>query len=377
VRIVQVSPFFYPHTGGVESHVRTLVREFARLGHDVTVLTARYDSDLLREEQFEGYRIVRSPSLGVMFNTPVDWGTRRLAREVDGDVFHLHYPPPLTSFFATRGLAPRDVPVCLTYHCDLELPGVAGRLVAGAYQRIFLPPTLRHIDRVVVHTRSYGVTSAGLRGRELTVIPSVVDLDRFRPGIDTGTLRADLHLDGRRVLAFIGRLVPHKGVDVILDALTELPADVVFLVIGSGPRLRALVAQARRLGVEDRVRFCPNVSDVDLPRYLALADVFVFPSQNRLEGFGLAVAEAMAAGLPVVVADMPGVREVIEPGVEGLLAEPLIASDVAAKVRRLLDDPALARRMGAAGRRRAEARYGLATVVGQLLRLYEALRAAD
>ena len=98
--------------------------------------------------------------------------------------------------------------------------------------------------------------------------------------------------------------------------------------------------------------------------------MFVFPSENRLEGFGLAVAEAMAAGLPVVTADMPGVREVIEPGVEGLLAEPLLAHDVAEKVRRLLDDPTLARRMGAAGRLRAEQRYGLATVAGQLLTLY-------
>jgi len=67
---------------------------------------------------------------------------------------------------------------------------------------------------------------------------------------------------------------------------------------------------------------------------------------------------------------MPGVREVIEPGVEGLLAEPLLAHDVAEKVRRLLDDPTLARRMGAAGRLRAEQRYGLATVAGQLLTLY-------
>jgi glycosyltransferase involved in cell wall biosynthesis len=376
VRIVQVSPFFYPHTGGVESHVRALAREFAREGHDVTVLTARFRAGLPKEESFEGYRIVRARSAGVLLNTPLDWGTSGLLRHVDGDVFHLHYPPPLTSFFATRGLAGRHVPVCLTYHCDLDLPGVAGRLVAGAYQRVFLPPTLRRVDRVVVHTRSYGITSAGLRGRDLTVIPSVVDLDRFRPGVDPGELRRELHLEGRRVLAFTGRLVTHKGVDVLLEALTELPNDVVLLVIGSGPRLRGLIGQSRRLDVEDRVRFCPKVSDNDLPRYLALADVFVFPSQNRLEGFGLAVAEAMATGLPVVTADMPGVREVIEPGVEGLLAEPLIASDVAAKVRTILDDPALGRRMGTAGRRRAEERYGLPTVAGQLLKLYADLRAA-
>jgi len=235
---------------------------------------------------------------------------------------------------------------------------------------------LRRVDRIVVHTKSYGVTSAMLRGRDLTVIPSAVDLERFRPGLDASQLRGDLRLEGKRVLAFTGRLVPHKGVDVILQALTLLPADVVLVVIGAGPRLPSLIGQAWRLGLEGRVRFCPSVSDEDLPRYLALAEMFVFPSQNRLEGFGLVVAEAMAAGLPVVIADMPGVREVIEPGKEGLLAEPLIAADLAAKVGLLLYDPDLAQRMGAAARRRAEEKYGLATVARELLRLYASLPAA-
>jgi glycosyltransferase involved in cell wall biosynthesis len=376
VRIVQVTPFFHPHAGGVESHVRSLAREFAREGHDVTVVTSRYRSSLPVDERMEGYRVLRSRTLGVSFNTPFDVGTGRVLRNLDADVFHLHYPPPLTSFFATRTLQRRNVPVCLTYHCDLYLAGYTGQLLAGLYQRVFLPPTLRRVDRIVVHTRSYGVTSAMLRGRDLAVIPSVVDLDWFRPGLAPESLRIKLQLEGKRVLAFTGRLVPHKGVDVILQALTQLPEDVVLLVVGAGPRLPSLVGLARRLGVAERVRFCASVTDDDLPRYLALADIFVFPSQSRLEGFGLAVAEAMAVGLPVVIADMPGVREVIEPGNEGLLAEPLLASDLANKVQSLLDDPALAHRMGAAGRRRAEERYGLATVAGQLLSLYADLHAA-
>jgi glycosyltransferase involved in cell wall biosynthesis len=377
VRIVQVSPFFHPHAGGVESHVRNLAREFAREGHDVTVVTSRFRPTLPREERMEGYRVLRTRTLGVAFNTPFDIGTRRALRDIDADVVHLHYPPPLTSFFATRALNHRNIPVCLTYHCDLYLSGTAGRLLAGLYQRVFLPPTLRSVDRIIVHTRSYGVTSTMLRGRELAVIPSVVDLDWFRAGLDASHLRGDLRLEGKRILAFTGRLVPHKGVDVILRALSQLPDDVVLVVIGAGPRLPSLLGLARRLGVSDRVRFCARVSDEDLPRYLALADVFVFPSQSRLEGFGLAVAEAMAVGLPVVIADMPGVREVIEPGQEGLLAEPLLADDLAAKIRTLLDDPELARRMGAAGRRRAEERYGPATVAHQLLSLYAALHEAD
>jgi len=375
VRVVQVSPFFYPHAGGVESHVRGVAREMAREGHDVTVVTSRYDRHLPLTEETDGFRILRTRTPTVLLDTPIDFGVGRTLRSLSADIYHLHYPPPLTSYLATRELARRKVPVCLTYHCDLYLPSAAGRLLAGLYQRVFLPPTLDRAQRIVVHTRSYGVTSAPLQGRELTVIPSVVDLERFRPGIDVSQLRKDLHLEGKRVLVFTGRLVPHKGVDVILQALVELPSDVVLVVVGAGPRLPNLVGLARRLGVPDRVRFCPHVSDEDLPRFLSLGDVFVFPSQNRLEGFGLVVAEAMAVGLPVVVADMPGVREVIEAGREGLYVEPLIAHDLATKIGMLLEDPGLARRMGRAGRERAEARYAAPVVVRSILNLYEGLLA--
>ena len=375
MRIVQVLPFFHPHAGGVESHVRGIVQELARQGHEVTVVTSRYSRHLPKEEEMEGYRVVRTRTPAVLLDTPLDVGTGRTLRSLSADAFHLHFPPPLTSYFATRALAREKIRPCLTYHCDLYLPGVGGRLLAGLYQRVFLPTTLDRVGRIIVHTRSYGVTSAPLQGRPLSVIPSAVDLERFRPGLDASQLRRDLHLDGKRVLVFTGRLVPHKGVDVILQALALLPPDVVLVVIGAGPRLSSLVGQARRLRVSERVRFCPAVSDEDLPRFLALGDVFVFPSQSRLEGFGLVVAEAMAMGLPVVVADMPGVREVIESGREGLYAEPLIAADLAEKVRTLLDDPALARQMGRAGRDRAESRYALSIVVRQLVSLYEDLHA--
>ncbi|HZY91781.1 MAG TPA: glycosyltransferase family 4 protein [Thermoplasmata archaeon] len=376
MRILQVSPYYHPHAGGVESHVRAVSTELARLGHDVTVLTSRFDRSLPSEERLDGVRIVRAPTLGVLWNTPLDTGVQRVVREIPADVVHVHYPPPLTAYYVARGLSASPVPLCLTYHCDLYLSGPLGRVATGIYERLFLPATLRRVARFIVHTQSYGATSRALRGLPLTVIPSSVDLDRFRPGPPDEPLRERLGLQGRRVLAFTGRLVPHKGLDVMLRALPLLPRDVTLLLIGSGPRLPALEAGARRLDVEDRVIFCPQVRDEELPSYLRLAELFVFPSQNRLEGFGLAVAEAMAVGLPVIIADMPGVREVIDPGREGLLAEPMIPSDLADKIGELLGDPERRRAMGIAGRARAEARYGATHVAEELLSVYRGLSAA-
>jgi glycosyltransferase involved in cell wall biosynthesis len=376
VRIVQVSPFFYPHAGGVESHVRSIAGELARLGHDVTVVTSRHDRSLPEEESFEGYRIVRARTWGVVYNTPIAPATRRVIASMSADVVHLHFPPPLTSYFGVRGLPRGGTPRCLTYHCDLYLEGAIGSLLTGLYSTIFLPATLNRVDRVIAHTRSYATTSRALRGRPLEIIPSAVDTRRFRPDVDGSVVRQRLGLENHRVLAFTGRLVPHKGVDVILRALRELPKDVALLAVGHGPRLDDLRSLARRLGVESRVRFCTDVTDDELPLYLRAADLFVFPSQNRLEGFGLVVAEAMASGLPVIIADMPGVREVIEPGREGLLVEPLIARDLVDRIQELLDDPARRRAMGIAARTRAEERYSLEQVARRLLTVYEGLRAA-
>jgi glycosyltransferase involved in cell wall biosynthesis len=377
VRIVQVAPFYYPHAGGVESHVRSLAAEFAREGHEVTVLTSRYDAALPTVEQFEGYTIQRVPTLGTWFNTPVERGLARAVSTIRADVLHLHFPPPLSSYFAARAARKRgDLPACLTYHADLFLATPVGAAMTAAYNRLLLPGTLNAVDRIVVHTRSYALTSRPLRGREVEIIPSSVDLDRFRPDVDGSAVRERLHLEGKRVVGFTGRLVPHKGIDDLLRALGRLPPDVALVVVGRGPDLAALTALARNLGVLDRVRFCPNVSDAELPNYFRALDIFTFPSTNRLEGFGLAVAEALASGLPVVVADMPGVREVIEPGVEGVLAEPLLEGDLAAKIASLLDEPARCARMGRDARARAEARYGVETVSASLLAMYQRLRAA-
>lgn len=376
MKIVQVSPFFSPHPGGVESHVRRLATQLVREGHEVTVVTSRYDASLPPEETIDGIHVKRGPVHGTLLNTPIDTRVGEILRETPADVVHLHYPPPITPYFAARALRRPRPPVVLTYHCDLYLPRAWGRVMTGLYERVFLPGLFSRVDRIVVHTRSYRATSAMLSGRETTVVPSLVDVERFAHAERVPELRRELGLDGRRVVLFTGRLVPHKGVDTGLRMLASLPPDVTLLVIGSGPGLSQLEGLARRLAVSRRVQFLPDVRDEDLSRYVALSDVFVYPSQNRLEGFGLAVAEAMAGARPVVIADMPGVREVITPGVEGLLAQPMIPADFAEKVTSILNDPARARAMGAAGQARARALYALEPVTEQIVAIYEELLAA-
>lgn len=140
---------------------------------------------------------------------------------------------------------------------------------------------------------------------------------------------------------------------------------------GEGSSLESMERLATTLGVQDRVRFLGRVSEDNLPKVYAACDVFVLPSVSRLEAFGIVALEAMATGKPVVVADIPGVREVIEDGREGILADPMNPQDLARKIERLLADPDLRAEMGRRGREKVLAMFTTETVTDQVLRVYQ------
>jgi phosphatidylinositol alpha-1,6-mannosyltransferase len=171
----------------------------------------------------------------------------------------------------------------------------------------------------------------------------------------------------------------YKGVDTLVCAwprvLDRVP-EAELLVVGEGSARRDLERLARHAGVEGHVRFLGRLSDPELCRAYRSADVFALPGRAHLgpraygEGFGIVFVEAAAFGLPVVAGRAGGAPEAIVEGVTGLLVDPLDREDVADAVCSLLLDPALARRMGAAGMRLASERFSYSVFrdrVGQLV----------
>jgi D-inositol-3-phosphate glycosyltransferase len=222
--------------------------------------------------------------------------------------------------------------------------------------------------------RLYGAT----RNRICVAQPGV-DLRVLRIH-DTATLRADLGLDGRRVLLFAGRLEPLKGADTLLRAVAQLcdqPRfdDVITLVIGEdsgdgaagGGERRRLEAVAGGHGLESRVRFLGAVEHEDLADYYALADVCVMPSLT--ETFGLVALEAQALGTPVVASAVGGLTEVVADGQTGILVAEREPQGFADAIARLLDDPALRAQMGDAARVRA-ATFTWARAAARLAAIY-------
>lgn len=210
------------------------------------------------------------------------------------------------------------------------------------------------------YTRKH-VLECGADPGHVQVIPCGVDPDRYRP-VDGGRLRSELGLGNRPVVLTLARLVSSKGHDLVIRALAELRRripDATYLVGGTGGEnytefLRAL---AESCGVSKAVRFLGYVASEDLPALYSASNVYVMPSRalegnSNFEGFGITYLEANACGVPVIGADSGGVADAVLDGRTGFLVPPNDVPALADRMYRLLADPDLARRMGAAGRER-------------------------
>jgi phosphatidylinositol alpha-1,6-mannosyltransferase len=207
----------------------------------------------------------------------------------------------------------------------------------------------------------------------IRVVPLGTDPGRFVPDPAAAErFRTGRGLPAGRWLVTVARLVPHKGIDTGIEVLAHLAdqhPDLRYAVIGRGTYHDALLAQATELGVGDRVHILTDVTDAELPGAFAMAEVYLGLSRQvglDAEGFGIALLEAAACGVPVVAGASGGIADAVENGVTGLMVTPDDPEAASDAVRHLLADRTLARRLGEAGRARVERRFTWARVVDDL-----------
>lgn len=377
MRLLFVTKDFPPHVGGIQRMALELGERFQRLCDDFLLVAPRVPGwqEVDRALPFEVYRV---PSSKGSFAGLVGLHLVPLLQKRQFDVALGAQWQSTLGPLMHRGSGPRQIKNVFAMVIGREILIRHYNLwpfAPAAYARV-RKKALDSVDGLISISRySEGLArDIGVQTRGEVVLLGV-DPNRIMPG-DAAAARKSQGLEGRRILLSTGRLVPRKGVDTVLQALPKIRAalpDVLYVVVGDGPDRERLQALAAQLGVQDAVRFAGRVSDEDRVQLYSACHAFVLAAREErpdVEGFGLVLLEASAAGKAVISTNSGGVPEVVIDGTTGLITASGEPGAVADTVIRVLGDDALCESLGRAGREHVEQKAnwdGVASRMHQLL----------
>lgn len=352
LKVLLVLTYYRPHTSGLTIYAERLANGLAERGHDVTILTSRFNRRLPTREVRNGVTIVRAPVLfriskGVIMPTfgLLAWKYVRWA-----DVLSLHLPQFDAAGVALRGRLLKK-PTLLTYHCDLRLPpGLFNRIANGTVRVMNnLAGTFSH--GVIAYTEDFAQHSPFLQrfSEKRHVIPPPVELpDMTESGIAAFAKMYNPD-DKHPVIGMAARLAAEKGVEVLLNAMPRIlekypDAHVLFAgqyqnVLAEESYAKRLEPKIRRYEKTGKWRFLGVLDSVQMAAFYPNLDVLVVPSLNSTESFGLVQVEAMLCGTPSVASNLPGVRQPVRQTGMGEITPIGDPEGLAEAILKVLDNP--------------------------------------
>ncbi|HEY4441352.1 MAG TPA: glycosyltransferase [Candidatus Elarobacter sp.] len=369
MRVAFFTECYKPIVNGVVASIDALRDGLVAHGTGVTTIAPRFPHfvDDARD-------VVRIPSLPLPTPTAyrlcvpyLSGDDRRRLRGVD--VVHAH-SPFVTGWMAAQYARRNRLPLVFTYHTRLDAYAHYAPFDRSTAERAMVTLTRRYAnaaDAVVVPTSAMETRLRELGVRApIAVVPSAIDVEQFAGGRRSALVRAWLGANDDAPLALVvSRLGVEKNLELAIEALARRD-DLLLAVVGEGPHRPALEERARRIGVAGRVRFVGSLDRDRLPDVYASADAFLFPSTTETQG--LVLAEALAAGLPVVAAESAASRDVL--GVAGRI----VPADPAAVAAALADAIAFGRDQSAV--RLAYSRFTVEMQTRRMLELYGEVVAA-
>lgn len=326
---------YKPIVNGIVASIDALHDGLRAHGVDVTTIAPRFPHFIDDERD-----VVRIPSLPLPTATEyrlcvpyLNAGDRRRVRGID--LVHAH-SPFVTGWMAISYARRHRVPLVFTYHTRLDAYAHYAPFDRATTERAMITLTRRYAnaaDAVVVPTRAMEVRLRELGVRvPIAVVASAIDVERFAAGRRSPVVRAELGGTGEAPLALVvTRLGMEKNIELAIDALVRLP-ELRLAIVGEGPHRGELEERALRIGVGERVRFTGTLLRERLPEVYASVDAFIFPSTTETQG--LVLAEALAAGLPVVAADSAASRDVLGAGGRIVAPDPdAMAAGIAGALR--------------------------------------------
>ncbi len=380
MKILMMTNTYKPHVSGVAESVERLTAACRRKGHKVLVVAPQYP-DQPDEEQ----EVIRLPAIqnfngsDFSMSLPAPLQLRKALNRFQPEVIHTHHPY-LLGDTALRVAAVLDIPLLLTYHTMYENYTHYVPADSPLLKRFVIELTVRFTnlcDHVIAPSQSVAkiIRERGTIA-PVSVIPTGVDYERFSSG-DGDRIRREQGIpDDAWVAGHVGRLAPEKNLECLARSmaafLREHPA-AHFIVAGDGPAQKSMETIFLNSTGMDRIHFLGVRQGQDLIDCYHAMDVFAFSSQSETQG--LVLAEAMAAGVPVVALDGPGVRDVVEDGSNGLLLEQQDEGRFAAALNEVYSLPASQRMSWRQNADDTARRFSSMKCAEEVLHIYDELRA--
>jgi phosphatidyl-myo-inositol alpha-mannosyltransferase len=367
VRVGIVCPYTWAVPGGVQQHIRDLAEALIGLGHEVSVISPADDDTPLPAYVVPAGRAVPVPYNGSVARLAFGFRSasrvRRWYKDGNFDVLHVHEPAAPSLSLLACWVA--DGPIVATVHTATP----RSRAMHAAYPA--LQTALEKITGRIAVSEAARTTLVEHMGGDAVLIPNGVTVSRYETA---APLPGWPGAGG--ALGFLGRMdEPRKGLDVLLRAFTELgPARPGLRLLLAGPGDVADVLGKVPEPLRPRVILLGQVSEEDKARVYHSVDVFCAPNTGG-ESFGIVLAEAMAAGAPIVASDLDAFRQVLEGGAAGELVETGDAGALAAAAARLLDDPPRRAELSRAAAAAVRV-YDWPVVARDVVRVYQAVVAA-
>ncbi|MGE0083154.1 MAG: glycosyltransferase family 4 protein [Desulfococcaceae bacterium] len=368
-KYLALSQKYLPHKGGAFIWVHELCKRL----HNATVLTETVkgcpaqemiENVDVRRIRLERLAFLRPESLVMYANLMIHTIRFCMQNRPDAIIAARVLPEGLTAVIAGRIFGIKNLILAhgeeiTTWGTETELN--SRRKITGAFKRHILWSVYRWADHIAANSgfTCRELTEGGICPEKIRIVHPGTDPEQFKPLPDKNALKAKWQVENRKVLLTVGRLSKRKGQDMVIAAMPSILKSVpkaIYLIGGIGEyetRLKKLVKDS---DLSSHVRFLGKVSDESLLELYNIADIFLMPNRiltgNDVEGFGIVFLEANACEIPVIGGNSGGVPDAVVHGLTGILTQGDSPEEIAGAVIRLLENPAMAKKMGQEGRKR-------------------------
>jgi glycosyltransferase involved in cell wall biosynthesis len=357
--------------GGIETAINHLVEGLSPFFSLLKVAANnRFKTETLAQSLYLEYRV---PFLGLLARTPIcptlPCFVKKLHERFQFSMLHLHLPNPMAH--VASEMLPRSVKRIISWHSDV----VQQKKWLHIYQP-WVNRLLKQAATVIVATPYLAENSAQLSiARErniIQIIPYGIDFAYFSPHPYKKKIEAIRHRFQHCFIVFsLGRHVAYKGFCYLIEAMAQLPSDLILVLGGEGPLTANLQQQVKKLNLEQRVHFLGNITKEDLPVYYHACDVFCLPSIDQSEAFGIVQLEAMACAKPIISCDLMEGNALNQDGRTGFLVSPSSSNALANAIEKFYRDPFLGKKLGRVAYVYAQKRFTLQVMIQRMKLLYE------